>query len=301
MVNPFEKSNVTWSQNSYLSKLLANVELKSSKPLIDQIPVVNSFKDVFQEITHLPPSREVEFNIDLVPEAKPISITPYRMAPKELEELHTQIKGLLELGFIWPSASSWGALVLFVKKKDGSLRLCIDYRQLNKVTIKNKYMLPLIDDLFDQLRGARIFSKIYLRSGYHQLLVKKHDIYKTAFNTRYGQYEWLVMSFGLTNAPAIFMDLMNRVFSLFLDKFIIVFIDDILIYSKNEADHKNHLETTLQGLREHKLYAKFEKCYFWQHQVQFLGHVVSQAGIAMDPAKIEAVFEWKAPTTPTEV
>ncbi|KAL6225621.1 hypothetical protein ACLB2K_004470 [Fragaria x ananassa] len=223
------------------------------------------------------------------------------MAPKELEELHIQIKGLLELGFTWPSASSWGAPVLFVKKKDRSLRLCIDYRKLNKVTIKNKYPLPRIDYLFDQLRGARIFLKIDLRSGYHQLLVKKNDIHKTAFNTRYGQYEWLVMSFGLTNAPAIFMDLMNRVFSLFLDKFIIVFIDDILIYSKNEADHKNHLETTLQVLREHKLYAKFEKCDFWQHQVKFLGHVVSQAGIAMDPAKIEAVLEWKAPTTPTEV
>lgn len=172
------------------------------------------------------------------------------MAPKELKELQTQIKGLLDLGFIRPSASSWGALVLFVKKKDGSLRLCIDYRQLNKVTIKNKYPLPRIDDLFDQLRGAQIFSKIDLRYGYHQLLVKKEDIPKTAFNTRYGQYEWLVMSFGLTNAPAIFMDLMNRVFSPFLDQIIIVFIDDILIYSKREAEHAQHLEATLQLLRE---------------------------------------------------
>jgi hypothetical protein len=169
------------------------------------------------------------------------------------------------------------------------------------VTIKNKYPLPRIDDLFDQLRGAQIFSKIDLRSGYHQLLVKEGDIAKTAFNTRYGQYEWLVMSFGLTNAPAIFMDLMNRVFSPFLDQFIIVFIDDILIYSKTKEDHKKHLEVALQVLREHKLYAKFEKCDFWQHQVKFLGHVVSQTGIAMDPAKIESVMEWKAPTSPTEV
>ncbi|XP_061993339.1 uncharacterized protein LOC133711199 [Rosa rugosa] len=160
-----------------------------------QISMVNPFKDVFQEITHLPPSRDIEFSIDLIPEARPISVTPYRMAPKELKELQTQIKGLLDMGFIRPSASSWGAPVLFVKKKDGSLQLCIDYRQLNKVTIKNKYPLPRIDDLFDQLRGARIFSKIDLRSGYHQLLVKEDDIHKTAFNTRYGHYEWLVMSF----------------------------------------------------------------------------------------------------------
>ena len=192
-------------------------------------------------------------------------------------------------------------LFYLFKKKDGSLRLCIDYRQLNKMTIKNKYPLPRIDDLFDQLRGARVFSKIDLRSGYHQLLVKKEDIHKTAFNTRYGQYEWLVMSFGLTNAPAIFMDLMNRVFSPYLDKFIIVFIDDILIYSKNEEDHAKHLEMTLNLLRSHQLYAKFEKCNFWQHEVKFLGHVVSRSGIAMDPAKIEAVLNWKAPTTPTEV
>ena len=153
----------------------------------------------------------------------------------------------------------------------------------------------------DQLRGAQVFSKIDLRSGYHQLLVNKEDIHKTAFNTRYGQYEWLVMSFGLTNAPAIFMYLMNRVFSPYLDKFIIVFIDDILIYSKNEEDHVKHLEMTLNLLRLHQLYEKFEKCDFWQHEVKFLGHVVSRSGIAMDPTKIEAVLNWKAPTTPTEV
>ncbi|KAK9902948.1 hypothetical protein M0R45_001398 [Rubus argutus] len=281
--------------------ILNHLETKSSDLLLNQIPIVNSFEDVFEKITQLPPKREIEFSIDLEPGARPISVTPYRMAPKELKELQTQIKELLSLGFIRPSASSWGAPVLFVKKKDGSLRLCIDYRQLNKVTIKNKYPLPRIDDLFDQLRGAQIFSKIDLRSGYHQLLVKEGDIAKTAFNTRYGQYEWLVMSFGLTNAPAIFMDLMNRVFSPFLDQFIIVFIDDILIYSKTKEDHEKHLEAALQVLRAHKLYAKFEKCDFWQSQVKFLGHVVSHRGIAMDPAKIESVMEWKAPTSPTEV
>ncbi|KAK9942868.1 hypothetical protein M0R45_008513 [Rubus argutus] len=235
------------------------------------------------------------------PSARPVQLNAIVLEDVVLEEVASANQGIIESRIHPSSASSWGAPVLFVKKKDGSLRLCIDYRQLNKVTIKNKYPLPRIDDLFDQLRGAQIFSKIDLRSGYHQLLVKEGDIAKTAFNTRYGQYEWLVMSFGLTNALAIFMDLMNRVFSPFLDQFIIVFIDDILIYSKIKEDHEKHLEAALQVLRAHKMYAKFEKCDFWQNQVKFLGHVVSHRGIVMDPAKIESVMEWKAPTSPTEV
>ncbi|KAL4033018.1 hypothetical protein IC575_006102 [Cucumis melo] len=170
---------------------------------------------------------------------------------------------LLDKGFIRPSVSPWGAPVLFVKKKDGSMRLCIDYRELNKVTVKNRYPLPRIDDLFDQLQGATVFSKIDLRSGYHQLRIKDDDIPKTAFRSRYGHYEFIVMSFGLTNAPAVFMDLMNRVFREFLDTFVIVFIDDILIYSKTEAEHEEHLRMVLQTLRDNKLYAKFSKCEFW--------------------------------------
>ncbi|KAL4016749.1 hypothetical protein IC575_024406 [Cucumis melo] len=159
--------------------------------------------------------------------------------------------------------SPWGAPVLFVKKKDGSMRLCIDYRELNKVTVKNRYPLPRINDLFDQLQGATVFSKIDLRSGYHQLRIKDGDVPKTAFRSRYGHYEFIVMSFGLTNAPAVFMDLMNRVFREFLDTFVIVFIDDILIYSKTEAEHEEHLRIVLQTLRDNKLYAKFSKCEFW--------------------------------------
>ncbi|KAL4030756.1 hypothetical protein IC575_009007 [Cucumis melo] len=223
------------------------------------------------------------------------------MAPAELKELKVQLQELLDKGFIRPSVSSWGAPVLFVKKKDGSMRLCIDYRELNKVTVKNRYPLPRIDDLFDQLQGATVFSKIDLWSGYHQLRIKDEDVPKTAFRSRYGHYEFIVMSFGLTNAPVVFMDLMNRVFREFLDTFVIVFIDDILIYSKTEAEHEKHLRMVLQTLRDNKLYAKFSKCEFWLKQVSFLGHVVSKAGVSVDPAKIEAVTGWTRPSTISEV
>ena len=212
-----------------------------------------------------------------------------------------QLQELLDKGFIRPSVSPWGAPVLFVKKKDGTMRLCIDYRQLNKVTVKNRYPLPRIDDLFDQLHGARIFSKIDLRSGYHQLKVKEVDISKTAFRTRYGHYEFVVMPFGLTNAPAAFMDLMNRVFKDFMDKFVIVFIDDILVYSRSQEEHVDHLRVVLQILREKQLYAKFSKCEFWLDSVVFLGHVISGNGIQVDPKKIEAVVNWKRPTNVTEI
>ena len=179
----------------------------------------------------LPPPRDVDFRIELHPGTSPISMTPYRMAQVELQELKVQIQELLGKGFIRPSASPWGAPVLFAKKKDKTLRLCIDYRQFNRVTIKNRYPLPRIEDLFDQMRGARVYSKIDLRTGYHQLRVREADIPKTTFRTRYGHFEFTVMLFGLMNAPAVFLGLMNRVFQPYLDKFVVVSIDDILIYS----------------------------------------------------------------------
>ncbi|KAH0781716.1 hypothetical protein KY290_001314 [Solanum tuberosum] len=219
--------------------------------------------------------REIDFGIDILPDTRPISIPPYRMAPSELKELKEQLNDLLDKGFIRPNVSPWGAPVLFVRKKDGSLRMCIDYRQLNKVTIKNKHPLPRIDDLFDQLQGASCFSKIDLRFGYHQLKVRECDIPKITFKTRYGHYEFLVMSFGLTNAPAAFMNLMNRVYKPYLDMFVIVFIDDVLIYSRNEEDHASHLRIVLQTLKDRELYAKFSKCEFWLESVAFLGHIVS--------------------------
>ena len=204
------------------------------------------------------------------------------MPTKDLEEIKKQIKELLDKGYIRPSSSPWGSPVLLVEKKDGSLRMVVDYRGLNEVTIKNKYPLPMINDLFDRLQGAKVFSKIDLRSGYHQLKIREQDIPKTAFTTRYGLYEYTVMSFGLTNAPAYFMNMMNKVFMEFLDKFVIVFIDDILVYSKNEEEHKEHLHLVLGKLREHQLYAKFSKCEFWLKEVGFLGYVISEEGIAVE-------------------
>jgi hypothetical protein len=177
----------------------------------------------------------------------------------------------------------------------------VDYRSLNEVTIKNKYPLPRIDDLFDQLKGACVFSKIDLRSRYHQLKICASDIPKTTFTIRYGLYEYTVMSFGLTNAPAYFMYLMNKVFMEYLDKFVVVFIDDILIFFKNEEEHAEHLRLVLQKLREHKLYAKRSKCEFWLKEVSFLGHVVSNGGIAVDPSKVQDVLNWKASANVSEI
>ncbi|GJR41008.1 putative nucleotidyltransferase, ribonuclease H [Tanacetum coccineum] len=218
---------------------------------------------------------KIEFGIELIPGAEPISKAPYRMAPVELKELKEQLQEMLENGFIRPVFRRWDDTV-------------------------NRYPLPRIDDLFDQLQGAKYFSKIDLRSGYHQLRVREQDISKTAFRTRYGHYEFLVMPFGLTNAPAVFMDLMNRIFHEYLDKFVIVFIDDILVYSKSEEEHERHLRIVLEILRQKKLYAKFLKCEFWLQQVAFLGHIVSADGIIMDPSKVEAITKWPRPTTVTE-
>ncbi|GKB55373.1 putative reverse transcriptase domain-containing protein, partial [Tanacetum coccineum] len=254
-----------------------------------------------EDLPGLPPTRQVEFQIDLIPGAAPVARAPYRLAPSEMKELSEQLKELSDKGFIRPSSSPWGAPVLFVKKKDGSFRMCIDYRELNKLTVKNRYPLPRIDDLFDQLQGSSVYSKIDLRSGYHQLRVREEDIPKTAFRTRYGHYEFQVMPFGLTNAPAVFMDLMNRVCKPYLDKFVIVFIDDILIYSKNKQEHEEHLKLILELLKKEELYAKFSKCEFWIPKVQFLGHVIDSQGIHVDPAKIESIKDWASPKSPTEI
>ncbi|GJW46802.1 putative nucleotidyltransferase, ribonuclease H, partial [Tanacetum coccineum] len=256
----------------FLIQMMKEEETEIPERRIEDVPVFRDFSEVFPEdLPGLPPTRQVEFHIELYP---------------ELHLLH---------------AHPIGAPILFVKKKDGSFRMCIDYRELNKLTVKNRYPLPRIDDLFDQLQGSSIYSKIDLRSGYHQLRVREEDIPNTAFRTRYGHYEIQVMPFGLTNAPAVFMDLMNRVYKPYLDKFVIVFIDDILIYSRDEKEHKEHMKIILELLKKEELYAKISKCEFWIHTVKFLGHVIDSSGIHVDPAKIEAVKNWASPTTPSKI
>ncbi|GJX29127.1 putative reverse transcriptase domain-containing protein [Tanacetum coccineum] len=248
---------------------------KSDEKRLEDILVVREFPEVFPEdLLGLPPVRQ---------------------------ELSNQLQELADRGFIRPSTSPWGAPVLFVKKKDGTFRMCIDYRELNKLIVKNRYPFPRIDDLFDQLQGLSIYSKIDLRSGYHQLRVRDEDIPKTAFRTRYGHYEFQVMPFGLTNVPDVFIDLMNRVCNPYLDNFVIVFIDDILIYSCNKEEHANHVRIILELLRKEKLYAKFSKCDFWIRMVQFIRHLIDSQGLHVDPAKIEAIKNWASPTTPIEV
>ncbi|GKV19476.1 hypothetical protein SLEP1_g29735 [Rubroshorea leprosula] len=233
----------------------------------------------------LPPRREVDHAIELEPGSKPPAMGPYRMAPPELEELRKQLKELLDAGFIRPSKAPYGAPVLFQKKHDGTLRMCIDYRALNKITVKNKYPIPLIDDLFDKLGKARWFTKLDLRSGYWQVRIADGDEAKTTCVMRYGAYEFLVMPFGLTNAPATFCTLMNKVVHPFLDKFVVVYLDNIVVYSETLEEHVQHLRQVFQVLRENELYVKPEKCSFAQQEVMFLGHWVGHGKISMDSAK----------------
>ncbi|GKB03204.1 putative reverse transcriptase domain-containing protein [Tanacetum coccineum] len=239
------------------------------------------------------------FNIDLMPvEMGSFDVI---IGMDWLSRFVEATEGTVRQGFIRPSSSPWGAPVLFVKKKDESFRMCIDYRELNKLTVKNRYPLPRIDDLFDQLQGSSVYLKIDLRSGYHQCRVRGGDIPKTTFRNWYNHYEFQVMPFGLTNAPAIFMDLMNRVCKPYLDKFVILFIDDILIYSKNKKEHEEHIRTILELLKKEELYAKFSKCEFWIPKVQFLSHVINSEGIHVDPAKIESIKDWVSPKSPMEI
>jgi hypothetical protein len=272
----------------------------SSSPSFDsplaatEAAVVAEYSDVFppELPPGLPPARDLDHRIELIPGSTPPSRPTFRMNPKELDELRKQLDELLKAGFIQPSKSPYGAPVLFVKKKDGTMRMCIDYRALNAITVKNKYPLPRIDELFDRLQGAKYFSKIDLRSGYHQIRVNPDDVPKTAFRTRYGHFEFLVLPFGLTNAPATFMHMMQRMLGGTLDDFTIVFLDDILIFSKTLAEHESHVKQVLQLLRQSKLYAKLSKCELFKEQVEFLGHVVDGNGMHMMESKVQAIHDW---------
>lgn len=262
-----------------------------------RIKIMEEFSDVFPKDlpNGLPPARDVDHKIDLEPGHSPPFRPIYRLSYKELVELRKQLKELLDQGHIRPSKSPYGAPILFVTKKDGSMRMCIDYRALNKITIKNRYPLPRTDELLDQLHGAKVFSKIDIRSAYYQVRIAECDVEKTAFRTRYGHFEFLVMPFGLTNAPATFMALTNGIFNDYLDKFVIVYIDDILVYSKSLEENARDVRLVLQRLREHKLYAKVSKCEFFKSQVEFLGHTVSADGIGPEKVKVAAVQDWPTP------
>lgn len=308
------------NENKFLSALQLKKGLKRGEPTYvaalsikeevgqEPIPaavqgVLKAFEDVMPDKLPkaLPPRRSVDHEIELVPGVKPPAKGPYRMAPPELAELRKQLNELLEAGFIRPSKAPFGAPVLFQKKHDGSLRLCVDYRALNKVTVRNKYPIPLVADLFDQLSHAKYFTKLDLRSGYYQVRIAEGDEQKTTCVTRYGAFEFLVMPFGLTNAPATFCTLMNQVFHDYLDKFVVVYLDDIVVYSSTLEEHLEHLRLVFEKLKENHLYVKKEKCLFAQRSIKFLGHVVEQGHIRMDMDKVKAIQEWKTPTNVSEL
>jgi hypothetical protein len=258
--------------------------------------LLQEFKDVLSGLPEgLPPSRAGDHHIRLEPDATPPASRIYPLSGAQLAELRAQLQELLERGFIRPSTSPFGAPILFVPKKDGGWRLCIDYRALNRITVRNQHPLPRIDEMFEQLHGSCVFSKLDLASGYHQIRMHEDSIEKTAFKTRYGHYEFTVMPFGLTNAPATFQSVMNSILAPFLDRFVLVYLDDILIYSKSVEEHMEHLRIVLTLLREHKFYCKRSKCEFVSKQVEYLGHLLTPQGIMVDPRKVAAIRDWPTP------
>lgn len=278
--------------------------------MIESIPVpvspdmqslLSEFQDVFEEPKELPPQRALDHAISLTEGAQPVNSRPYRYSPLQKDEIERQVQEMLATGVIAASMSPFASPVLLVKKKDGSWRFCVDYRRLNLLTIKNKFPLPVVDELLDELAGTKFFSKLDLRAGYHQIRMRPEDEPKTAFKTHHGHYQFRVMPFGLTNAPATFQCIMNSVFASFLRKFVIVFLDDILIYSATWSEHLEHLKLVMLKLREARLYAKLNKCSFGQSSIQYLGHIISDKGVSTDPDKTAAMAAWPIPSTATEL
>jgi len=294
-------SEIPQAENVFVTFLTSISEEKNLSSSFS--PLLEEFADVFPDDLPpgLPPSRGKDFEIELQPGTKPISKPFRRLSPKELQELKDQIRDLVQKGFIRPSSSPFGAPVLFVKKKDGSFRMCVDYRALNAATIRDVYPLPIIADLLDRLSGAKIFSKLDLRSGYHQLKVANEDVHKTSFRTPIGAFEFLVLPFGLSNAPAAFMRMMDGIFPAYARDYVTTYIDDLLVFSKSEEDHAAHLREVLQTLRENKLYAKKSKCEFGVEEVEFLGHVINSEGVSADPEKLKTVANWPVPVSVAQV
>lgn len=269
---------------------LWEIQDESMQPIPEQIQLILSdFAEVFEEPRGLPPSQDCDHTIPLVPGAQPVNVRPYRYTPIQKDEIEKQVKEMLDKGLIKPSASPFSSPVLLVKKKDGSWRFCVDYRHLNAITVKNKYPLPVIDELLDELAGACYFSKLDLRSGYHQIRMAVQDEHKTTFKTHNGHYEFRVLPFGLTSAPATFQGVMNSVLANQLRHSVLVFVDDILVYSKTLTEHVEHLRQVLQILTDHQLKVKRSKCSFGQTQLAYLGHIISKNGVATDDSKIAAV------------
>lgn len=258
--------------------------------------LVEKYADVFQQPTGIPRDRgDGGHRINTQPGATPPFRASYRMNSAELAELQKRIAELLEKGWIRASHSMYGAPVVLARKASGELRMCLDYRALNQQTIRDRYPLPRVDELLDQLGGSAVYSKLDLASGYHQVAMHPDDIHKTAFNCRYGLFEWTVMPMGLTNAPSAFMRMMNNIFRPYIDKFLPCFLDDLLVYGSSMEEHLEHLEIVLSTLREHKLYAKRSKCVFGVSELSFLGHVVSKEGVKVDQSKVQAVLDWPQP------
>lgn len=250
---------------------------------------------LFNDPTTLPPARAFDHQITLIPGAQPVNVKPYRYVPTQKDEIERQVKEMLANGVIQPSTSPYASPVLLVKKKDGSWRFCMDYRNLNSITVKNKYPLPIVDELLDELKGSQWFTKLDMRSGYHQVRMSPEDEHKTAFKTHHGHWEFKVMPFGLTNAPATFQQIMNTIFSPLLRKLVLVFVDDILVYSPTLEDHIQHLQQVFHILGEHQFLLKQSKCSFAKQSLEYLGHIISAGGVSTDPAKIQAVTSWPVP------
>lgn len=263
--------------------------------------VLYQYQDIFEDPKTLPPERPLDHTIPLLPNAIPVNSKPYRYSPLHKDEIEKQVNELSAAGLITPGTSSFTSLVLLVHKKDGSWRFCMDYHKLNDITVKNRFPMPIINQILDELVGATYFSKLDMRSGYHQVRMKKEEEHKAAFKTHHIYYQFKVMPFGLTNAPATFQCIMNTVLEPFLRKFVLAFLDDILIYSPDLESHVQHLRMVLDKLREHKLYMKLSKYSFAQSQLAYLGHIITEKGVAADPSKIESMVNWPILNSITEL